>query len=527
MSTKLNIRFYNNKEQLLFPASIGDYLPKDHLAHVVDEVVEQLDLTEYYNKISGVGNPSYHPLMMIKLWFYAYATKTYSSRKIEEKLHTDVAFIYLAGMQKPDFKTISEFRRKYAEELKNSFVEILQICRRIGLVDLDVISIDSKVTKANASASRTYTEQELIKEQQRIEQAIKVYLDKASRTDDEEDKKYGFDKRGNELPEDIRDKEQRIRKMKQIIEQLKQAKQKLLSESCNNKRKINLTDNDAQFQKDKSKKTLGYRCHIAVDSKQQIIIANDVTEKQADQSQLLCMVKQVIENTEKVKQTDKCSKVDNNSNPAKEESKIKIIADSGYSSTANLKELQEYKDKVDAYIPDQIYEAKRRNKKQSLFEKDKFIYNESTDEFICPAGDKLCYFSKKEKKGQIIKIYRCNNSKNCKYFGQCTTSLRGRTIEVYENERLLKQMREKLSTEVGRKIYSIRKITAEPVLGNLSQNMGFREFLLRGIQKVKTEFSLICTAHNLLKIARFLKELNLTLKEALGIPNFSAALNTS
>ena len=120
----LNVRPYNNKEQLLFPASVGDYLSENHLAHVVDEAVDEINLQPYYNKISDVGNPPYHPALMIKIWFYGYAIKTYSSRKVEEKTHTDVAFIYLAGMQKPDFKAISEFRRKYIEQLKNCKIYI-------------------------------------------------------------------------------------------------------------------------------------------------------------------------------------------------------------------------------------------------------------------------------------------------------------------------------------------------------------------------------------------------------------------
>ena len=141
----LNIRPYDNKEQLLFPPSIGDYLSKKHVAHVVDEAVEEIDLEPYYKKISPVGNPPYHPALMIKICFYGYITKTYSSRKIEEKIHTDVAFIYLSGMQKPDFKAISEFRRKNIEELRNSFVDILQICHCLGMTQLGNISIDSNI----------------------------------------------------------------------------------------------------------------------------------------------------------------------------------------------------------------------------------------------------------------------------------------------------------------------------------------------------------------------------------------------
>jgi transposase len=272
----LNIRPYNNKEQLLFPPSIGDFIPKDELVHIVDEAVEEIDLTPYYRKISAVGNPSYDPALLVKIIFYGYCVKTYSSRKIEDKLYRDVGFIYLAGMQKPDFRTISDFRKNNLEELKKSFVDILQICHHLGMTKLGTISLDSKAMKANASASRTYTEKELIEQQEELEKVIQEYLEKSNQTDEEEDQKYGSDKRGNELPQDIRDKEQRIKKMKQVVEQLNQAREKLKS---SNKEKINLTDNEAQFQKDKSRKILGYRVHIAVDDKEQVIVANDVTER--------------------------------------------------------------------------------------------------------------------------------------------------------------------------------------------------------------------------------------------------------
>lgn len=296
MPKNLNIRPYNNKELLLFPASVGDYLSKDDLAHVIDEAVDEIDLGPYYNKISDVGNPPYHPALMIKIWFYGYATKTYSSRKIEEKLYKDVAFIYLAGMQKPDFKAISEFRRKNLSELRNSFVDILQICHRLGMTKLGEISIDSKAMKANASVASTYNEKQLIKEREEIQKAIKEYLEKVNQTDLEEDQKYGPDKRGNELPEDIRKKEDRLKKMKQIVEQLKQTQKRLKNSG---KKKINLTDSEAQFQKDKLRKILGYRARVAVDSKEQVIVTNDVTNEQNDRHQLVPMAEKILENVKK------------------------------------------------------------------------------------------------------------------------------------------------------------------------------------------------------------------------------------
>jgi transposase len=444
---------------------------------------------------------------MIKIWFYGYATKTYSSRKIEEKLYKDVAFIYLAGMQKPDFKAISEFRRKNISELRNSFVDILQICHRLGLTGLGEISIDSKVVKANAAPRRTYDEKELIKEREELEKAIQEYLEKANNTDVEEDEKYGPEKRGNELPKDIRKKEDRVKKMKRIVEQLKQAQEKLGESS---KKKINLTDEDAQFQKDGARLISGYRTQVAVDSKEQIIVANDVTNDQCDSSQLLPMVEQTCENVKELK------KEDNND----EKNKLKVIADSRYNSESNLAEL-ETKEEIDPYIPDMREQAKKRVHKtpeNSPFYMSKFNFNQEENYFECPVGKKLNYIKQKKYRNRLVSIYTCKECNNCHYFGKCTTDKNGRSIWVSEYAHLVKRMRQKLSTSEGKKIYGLRKITVEPVLGNLSQNLGFREFLLRGKEKVKGEFSLMCTAHNILKMAKYVRCLGKTLKEILTIP---------
>jgi len=510
----LNVRPYNNKEQLLFPASVGDYLSENHLAHVVDEAVDEINLQPYYNKISDVGNPPYHPALMIKIWFYGYAIKTYSSRKVEEKTHTDVAFIYLAGMQKPDFKAISEFRRKYIEQLKNSFVDILQICHRLGLTKLGNISIDSKVMKANAASSRTYDGKELIKEREEIEKTIQEYLQKANQTDEEEDKLYGHDKRDNELPDDIREKKDRVKKMKRIAQQLKQAQEKLKQSG---KKKINLTDNDAQFQKDKSRIIPGYRAEIAVDSKEQIIVANDVTNEQNDAPQLIPMVDEVLENVKEL-EPEKFS-----DDFCEQSEKINIPADAGYSSGKNLAELEteKYKDKVEPYIPDTNSQTKERGKGHDVtspFHRSKFIYNKEENNFTCPDGKTLYYMGQYLSHTVLYSVYRCRDCKSCQHFGKCTINKLGRFIQISEHQHLIDKMRQKLSTPEGKKIYGKRKITAEPVFGNLSQNLGFREFLLRGLEKVKGEFSLMCTAHNLLKITRFLREQKMLLTQALAKP---------
>lgn len=516
MPADLNVKPYTNKQLLLFPASIGDYLPEDDLAHVVDEAVEEIDLTAYYRKIPSVGNPSYHPALMIKLWFYGYAIGTYSSRKIEEKLHKDVAFIYLASMQKPDFKAISEFRRKNLAELKDSFVDILQICHRLGLTRLGEISIDSKIIKANVSISRTYGEEKLSREEKEVETAIKEYLEKAGQIDIEEDRKYGADGRKNELPEGIRGKEGRIKKLREVAKGLKQIRKKLEA-----RKSINLTDMDAGVQKDKSKKVAGYRSQVAVDSKQQIIIANNVTSKSVDTQELLPMAGQAVENIKRLESLE--AKKDS------KEEKIKLFADSGYSSSENLAELDK-KGSLDPYIPDMRYQGKERGRKTDEgdeFHSSKFTYHKKGNYCVCPEGKRLNFSQIMRHHNKEYLLYKASNCKKCIHFQDCANGRKSKYIWISKDRHFVKKMRQKLSAEEGRKTYKRRKITAEPVLGNLTQNLGFREFLLRGIEKVRGEYSLMCTAHNILKITRFLKQQGIRLKEALAMPKPLAALDTS
>jgi transposase len=511
MPSDLNVKPYNNQQLLIFPPSIGDYLPEDDLAHVIDEAVREIDLTPYFRKIPFIGNPSYHPALMIKIWFYGYATKAYSSRKIEEKLHRDVAFIYLAGMQKPDFKAISEFRRKNLSEIENSFVDILQICHRLGLTKLGEISIDSKVMKANASISRTYGQNKLAREEEEIKKAIQGYLEKASRADIEEDREYGADGRKNELPEDIRNKGERIKKLRQIAEELKQIRLTL-----KDRKSVNLTDTDAGVQRDKSRKIAGYRSQVAVDSKRQIIIASDVTSKAADTPELIPMVDQVTENIEKLK-------------PAGTKVKqIKVIADSGYSSGENLAELENRN--IDPYIPDIKYQGKRRGHRTDEgyeFHSSKFTFNKEGNYYTCPEGKTLNFTKVIRHHNKEYLLYKSSNCKSCTYFKACANGRKSKYIWVSIHKDFVERMRQKLSQEEAKKIYRLRKITVEPVLGNLAQNLGFREFLLRGIKKVRCEYSLMCTAHNILKITKFLKQQGIGLKEALAMPRPLAAVDTS
>jgi transposase len=484
LNMSLNTRNYNNKELLLFPACVGDYLPKDHLAWIIDDVVEHLDLNCLYKKVPSVGNPSYHPKMMLKILFYGYAASTFSSRKIAKALETDVAFIFLSGMQKPDFRTISDFRKNNLEEISNLFVQIVILCKKLGLVGLGHISLDSTMIKANASRERALDREELILEEQAINKKIKELLESAQRVDDEEDRLFGKDKRGDEIPKELRSPQRRL-------ERIKEAKKKLEKGSL---KEINLTDFDATFQKQEHNLVRpGYRAEVAVDKKEQIIVACDVTNRRTDYEQLIPLIEQTAENLPEVLSQES----------------VVITADSGYSSMERLKEL-ELKEHIDAYIPDAKYQGKQRGKRideDSPFHKKNFTYDAKNDVYVCPDNKKLFFVRRRrEKSGAMCSVYQCRQYHGCQYAGVCTTNRDGREIRICDNARVLYRMRQKLDTAEGQQIYARRKTIVEPVLGNIKHNLGFRRFLLRGLKKVRVEFILIALAHNIRKIAKFFRK---------------------
>lgn len=480
----LNVRSYNNKDKLLFPAAIGDYLSKDHLAWVIDDVVEQLDLNCLYKKVSYVGNPSYHPKMMLKILFYGYATSAFSSRKIQKGLETDVAFIFLSGMQKPDFRTISDFRKNNLEEISNLFIQIIRLCKKLGLVGLGHISLDSTMIKANASREKALDREELILEEQAINNKIKELLDSAQRVDDEEDKLFGKDKRGDEIPKELRSSQKRL-------EKIKEAKKELEKDSL---KEINLTDFDATFQKQEHNLVRpGYRAEVAVDKKEQVIVACDVTNRRTDYEQLIPLVEQTAENLPEVLS----------------QKSVVITADSGYSSMERLAEL-ESNEHIDAYIPDARYQGKQRGKRideDNPFHKKNFTYDAKNDVYICPSNKRLFFVRRRrEKSGAMCSVYQCRQYRGCQYAGVCTTNRDGREIRICDNVGVLYRMRQKLDTAEGQQIYRRRKTIVEPVLGNIKHNLGFRRFLLRGLKKVRAEFILIAIVHNIRKIAKFFRK---------------------
>lgn len=459
-----NLRPYCQNQSLLFPANLLDFIKDDDLCMVIDDVVNNLDLSCLYVNIASEGNMAYHPKMMLKVLFYAYASGIFSSRNIAKALGENIAFIYLAAWQRPDFRTINNFRKNNLEQIEDLFVQIVHLCQQLKMVKLGHISIDGSKFKANAADRKSY-------DRKRIEREMKRILDQAEKQDQQDDALYGCQNSGDEIPTEIREREQRIAKLKQIQKQLDQQ----------GTEKINATDADAVFMKTTGGIKTTYNAQASVDEDVQVIVAADVTNQPNDKEQLLPMIEQTEQNTG--------GSIDT------------LSADSGYSTPDNLEKLEDYE--IDAYIPDDIYQSRSRGKEVDPFDKEHFIYDESADVFTCPAGKVLKFWYTKREPKAVYRVYRCSQCDSCQHFGQCTKSKNGRSIWRRLVDKKIKAMRSKLDSDVGKAIYAKRRHIVEPVFGHIKAIIGFTGFNLRGLKKVNAEFKLVAIAHNLKKISKY------------------------
>ncbi|MCK4335066.1 IS1182 family transposase [candidate division WOR-3 bacterium] len=451
MNKQAHFREYNPDQLYLLPPSMRDWLPEDDLAYFIMDVVNDLDLSAIYDGYDGSqgGQPPYDPRTMVSLLLYGYCVGIPSSRKIEQATYHSVPFRVLSADQHPDHDTIASFRQRHLKALSETFVQVLRLCQKAGLVKLGHVALDGTKIRANASKHKAMSYGRMEKKAAELEKEVVHLLQEAARVDAKEDALYGKGKRGDELPQELRFKESRLKKIKEAMRALEaEAKEKAaadVSMDAQKKRKRggqkhkdrrrhdppakpdvkaqrNFTDPDSHIMKDGSTKSFeqSYNCQAAVDQKAQVIVATNVTQEANDKRQLKPVLAKLKENT-------------GGSKPKK------VSADSGYFSEENVNTLEN--DTIDAYVA-----------------------------------------TGKERHSQTVLPAR-----------------RGR---IPGDATIKERMSRKLRTIKGRCTYSKRKQIVEPVFGQIKEARGFRRFLLRGLEKVHAEWDLICLTHNLLKLFR-------------------------
>lgn len=440
-----------DRDQLfLLPPSMKEWLPEGHLAYFLVDLLEQIDLSEieaYYVKDTqgkfkaASGARPYNPRMMTGLVLYGYAVGVMSSRKIERGCEEDLPFRVIAANQQPDHDTISEFRRIHLKALQGLFVQVLRVCRAAGLVKLGHVAFDGTKVKANASKHKAMSYGYMKEEESALRKEVEGLFKKADEIDQEEDRKYGKGKRGDELPEELKNKQTRLLKIREAMKVVEErAREQAMAEgrltpegevveksgkkptdppgTPKDKDQYNFTDPESRIMPNSDKAFVqAWNCQAGADAEHQIIVACDVTQQANDKKQALPMMAQAKANMgEGVKQAS---------------------YDAGYFSDTAVTDLEQ--EGVDVYCsPDRLKHGEE-----------------------LPKG-------------------------------------RGR---MPKNITTINRMRRKVRTEKGRDTYSLRKETIEPVFGQI-KNKGLRQFLLRGLAKVKGEWSLVCTGHNLTKLWR-------------------------
>ena len=421
-------RPYEPDQLLLMPPALSDWVPEKHLARFVGDVVDGLDLSAIEDAYDEErGYPPYHPRMMVKVLLYAYATGTYSSRRIEAKLQDSVALRFLAAGNEPDFRTISDFRKRHGEALSELFGQVLRLCRKAGLVKLGRVAVDGTKIQANASKHKAMSYGRMKSTEAALQREADELLRRAEEADEGEDRRYGKDKRGDELPEELAHRESRLKKIREAMAALRaEAKEKARAEGKDprgaepeDQAQRNFTDPESSIQKQGRNYLQGYNAQVAVDGTAQVIVSQHVTSMQPDVNELIPVVKRI---SKLLKAKPK-----------------QVLADAGYWSEANVDALE--KMAVDPFIATQ-----RRKHSEPL----------------PPAP-------------------------------------RGRPPKVLSPKQ---RMARKLLTLRGRTIYAWRQILPEPVFGQIKHGRRFRQFLRRGVQQVGQEWSIICTAHNILKLYR-------------------------
>ena len=469
-----------NREQkiLLTEIDLDSIAPLGSPLRTIDELVESLNTHEIekaYDLDSAQGNNPFHPKTFIKVALYAIYNCRFSLRKMQEDTTNHLGYKWLTGDRSMDHSTIGYFLARFHTQVVELFSQVVQICKEKGLIEFDLLAIDSVKMRANASYKQSKNLQGIEKEEQKIRRRLDELLrgvEKGREAEQREKEALAF-------------RQERLVDAKAVLEKriAEEAAGKSQKEAQRmaTQEKINITDVDAHIMEQANgERNPAYSVTTTTDVGADIITHFQVNEKDNDSEALLGAVE--------------------GSRQSSEERHAEVEADSGFASKENYEELEQ--DKQDALIPDRRLEAEQKNETaKGEYDRSKFLYDESTDSYICPWGVVL------EKVGEVLingrMHFRYANAQGCagcEFRARCTKGSQ-RMILRDHNEQVQERMRERLSKEENRARYNLRGHTAESPFGNAKRNRKFTFVMRRGREKVMMEMALLFMLHNMMKIS--------------------------
>ena len=503
---KLAIKSDNRKQNLLLPPSLDELVPENHMVRVVDAVIDRLDISDILSTYRGGGNSAFNPKMMLKVLVFAYLSNVYSSRRIEELLKRDIYFMWLAGMKRPDFRTINYYRGKRLKDGFDAvFTQVVRLLHEEGFVSLKVQYIDGTKIESVANKYTFVWRGSVEKYDARLKAKTEALLRQIEQS-------HAVENQENPVPEELTAEEVakrvgRIREkvdadnlskeerkaLKQIetdaVPRMNRYKEQL--ETMGSRNSYSKTDPDATFMRMKEDAMLngqlkpGYNVQISTEN--QFITNFGIYQRPTDTLTMISYLESF--KTRYGMQSEE------------------IVADSGYGSEENYEYM--FRNGMTPYVKYNMFHVEqRRSYRNNPFRVSNLFYNPEDDFYVCPMGQKM-KFVRQEKRytasgyQQTVSVYRASRCEGCPLRGQCHKSRRDRQIEVNHTlDDYKARARELLTSEQGLKYMSKRPIEPEAVFGQIKECGRFRRLRLKGLTGAKIDFGLKALAHNLRKLAQ-------------------------
>ena len=503
---KLAIKSDNRKQNLLLPPSLDELVPENHMVRVVDAVIDRLDISDILSTYRGGGNSAFNPKMMLKVLVFAYLSNVYSSRRIEELLKRDIYFMWLAGMKRPDFRTINYYRGKRLKEGFDAvFTQVVRLLHEEGFVSLKVQYIDGTKIESVANKYTFVWRGSVEKYDARLKAKTEALLRQIEQN-------HAIENQENPVPEELTAEEvtKRVERIKEKVdaENLGKEERKALKqietdsvprmnryrgqlETMGPRNSYSKTDPDATFMRMKEDAMLngqlkpGYNVQISTEN--QFITNFGIYQRPTD---TLTMISYLESFKARYGMQSE-----------------EIVADSGYGSEENYEYM--FSNGMTPYVKYNMFHVEqRRGYRNNPFRVSNLFYNPDDDFYVCPMGQKL-KFIRQEKRytasgyQQTVSVYRASRCEGCPLRGQCHKSKRDRQIEVNHTlDDYKARAREFLTSEQGIKHRSNRPIEPEAVFGQIKECGRFRRLRLKGLTGAKIDFGLKALAHNLRKLAQ-------------------------
>lgn len=467
----------SREQRVLFPEALDDYISEGNVVRFIDAFVDGLEMEELGFEGTApkeTGRPPYDPRDLLKLYIYGYVNRIRTGRTLERECHRNVELMWLMRKLCPDFKTITDFRKDNRQAFKGVFRQFVMLCKGLGLVGGELVAVDGSKFKAVNSGGRNFTKKKLERRLKELDHKVEGYLDEMDRTDPSE-------------PDTPLDKEE----LKQKIEKLKERKgryEELLKElNQSGQSQVSLTDPDSRAMALTPRGEVSYNVQTAVDQKHHLIVAQEVTNEVLDNHQLFTLA-------QKAKQM-------------LGENELRVVADMGYYNHEELKRCEE--SGITAYVSKPLVS---KNTARGLFGKEKFIYEADRDCYRCPANEPLDFRFESQQGDKKFRYYWTKACPGCALKARCTTDPRFHRIKRWEHEAVLERIEQRV--KANSPIMKLRQQLVEHPFGSIKFWNDQRHFLMKGLAKVRAEFSLSTLAYNI-KRARNL----------VGVRALMAALN--